>query len=123
MATDKPFGFLYIKVNAKAKEDMFYDTLQRRLIPRQEAESQSNKSSPVQTVTYGTVWKQVDGGRNHSAAIKNDGTCWVWGDNTNGRLGVGDIDNRSSPVQTIMADNKWLYVSAGYETTFGIRKA
>jgi hypothetical protein len=34
MATDKPFGFLYIKVNAKAKEDMFYDSLQRRLIPR-----------------------------------------------------------------------------------------
>ena len=40
MATNKPFGFLYIKVNAKAKEDMFYDTLQRRLIPRLEAEDQ-----------------------------------------------------------------------------------
>jgi len=40
MATNKPFGFLYIKVNAKAKEDMFYDTLQQRLIPRQEAEDQ-----------------------------------------------------------------------------------
>jgi hypothetical protein len=40
MATNKPFGFLYIKVNAKAKENMFYDTLQQRLIPRQEAEDQ-----------------------------------------------------------------------------------
>jgi len=86
-------------------------------------ETTSDRSSPVQTVTYGNVWKQVDGGRNHSAAIKNDGTCWVWGDNTNGRLGLDDTDSRSSPVQTIMADNKWLYVSAGYETTFGIRKA
>jgi len=38
-------------------------------------------------------------------------------------LGLDDTDSRSSPVQTIMADNKWLYVSAGYETTFGIRKA
>ena len=82
-----------------------------------------NKSSPVQTVAYGTDWKQVDGGQDHSAAIKNDGTCWVWGDNGSGRLGVDDNDNRSSPVQTIMADTNWLYVSAGYETTFGIRKA
>ena len=86
-------------------------------------ETTGNKSSPVQTVTYGTDWKQVDGGRNHSAAIKNDGTCWVWGDNSSGRLGLDDTDSRSSPVQTIMADTNWLYVSAGYETTFGIRKA
>ena len=86
-------------------------------------ETTGSKSSPVQTVTYGTDWKQVDGGRNHSAAIKNDGTCWVWGDNSSGRLGLDDTDSRSSPVQTIMADTNWLYVSAGYETTFGIRNA
>jgi len=86
-------------------------------------ETTDDKSSPVQTVTYGTDWKQVDGGQDHSAAIKNDGTCWVWGDNGSGRLGVDDYDDRSSPVQTIMADTNWLYVSAGYETTFGIRKA
>jgi alpha-tubulin suppressor-like RCC1 family protein len=85
-------------------------------------ETTDSKSSPVQTVTYGTDWKQVDGGQDHSAAIKNDGTCWVWGYNGSGRLGVDDNDNRSSPVQTIMADTNWLYVSAGYETTFGIRK-
>ena len=86
-------------------------------------ETTNNRSSPIQTVAYGTDWKQVDAGQDHSAAIKNDGTCWVWGDNGNGRLGVDDTDDRSSPVQTIMADTKWLYVSAGYETTFGIRKA
>jgi len=40
VATDKPFGFLYIKVNAKAKEDMFYDSLQRRLIPRIQADDE-----------------------------------------------------------------------------------
>ena len=86
-------------------------------------ETTDDRSSPVQTVTYGTDWKQVDGGQDHSAAIKNDGTCWVWGDNGSGRLGLDDTDSRSSPVQTIMADTNWLYVSAGYETTFGIRKA
>jgi alpha-tubulin suppressor-like RCC1 family protein len=86
-------------------------------------ETTNDRSSPIQTVTYGTDWKQVEGGQYHSAAIKNDGTCWVWGDNGNGRLGDETTDNRSSPVQTIMADTNWLYVSAGYETTFGIRKA
>jgi len=34
MATDKPFGFLYIKVNAKDKQDMFYDSLQSKLVPK-----------------------------------------------------------------------------------------
>jgi len=43
VATDKAFGFLYIKVNAKAKEDMFYDSLQRRLIPRIQADDEIKK--------------------------------------------------------------------------------
>ena len=86
-------------------------------------ETTNDRSSPVQTVTYGTDWKQVDGGQDHSAAIKNDGTCWTWGKGSNGRLGDNTNVDRSSPVQTIMADTNWLYVSAGYETTFGIRKA
>ena len=41
MATNKPFGFLYIKVNAKQKEDMFFDSLQRRFIPREASEDEN----------------------------------------------------------------------------------
>jgi carboxylesterase type B len=33
-ATGVPFGFLYIKVNATKKEDMFYSSLQHKLIPK-----------------------------------------------------------------------------------------
>ena len=33
-ATSVPYGFLYIKVNATKKEDMFYSSLQQKLIPR-----------------------------------------------------------------------------------------
>ena len=86
-------------------------------------ETTTNRSSPVQTVTYGTDWKQVDGGQFNSAAIKNDGTCWVWGYGQNGELGDGTAISKSSPVQTVMADTNWLYVSSGYVNTFGIRKA
>jgi alpha-tubulin suppressor-like RCC1 family protein len=38
-------------------------------------------------------------GHSHSFVIKTDGTLWTWGDNQFGRLGLGDITNRSSPVQ------------------------
>jgi len=41
-ATDKPHGFLYIKVNAIDKKDMFYANLDSRLIPR---EITKNKTS------------------------------------------------------------------------------
>jgi hypothetical protein len=34
IATDKPHGFLYIKVNEKDKKDMLYDSLQTKLIPK-----------------------------------------------------------------------------------------
>lgn len=35
ISTDKPHGFLYIKVNAKDKHDMFYDSLQSKLVPKE----------------------------------------------------------------------------------------
>ena len=35
IATDKPHGFLYIKVTAKDKKDMFYDSLQTKLVPKE----------------------------------------------------------------------------------------
>ena len=36
IATDKPYGFLYIKVNAKDKKDMFYSSFEKKLIPKSE---------------------------------------------------------------------------------------
>lgn len=67
------------------------------------------KSSPVQTITFATNWKQVSAGSQYTAAIKTDGTLWCWGigsvlgDNTNTR--------KSSPVQTIAFGNNWKQVS------------
>ena len=31
--------------------------------------------------------------------IKTDGTLWAWGEGPNGRLGLGDANDRSSPCQ------------------------
>jgi alpha-tubulin suppressor-like RCC1 family protein len=73
----------------------------------------TDRSSPVQTVAGGTNWKQVSAGGTAVAAIKTDGTLWVWGDNTYGQLGTNDITHRSSPVQTVAGGTNWKQVSAG----------
>ena len=72
-----------------------------------------NKSSPVQTVAFGTNWKQVAGGSFVTAAIKTDGTLWTWGQNANGQLGDNTIIRKSSPVQTIAYGTNWKQVTSG----------
>ena len=72
-----------------------------------------NKSSPVQTVSGGTNWKQVGVGSHFSVAIKTDGTLWTWGRNTFGQLGDNSIVNKSSPVQTISGGTNWKQVAVG----------
>ena len=78
------------------------------------------RSSPVQIP--GTTWSQdVDkitmgsggSGGGGAAAIKTDGTLWVWGVNSSGELGINtpNEDNRSSPVQ--VPGTTWKNVSAG----------
>lgn len=80
-----------------------------------------NKSSPVQTVAGGTNWLSIATGSESCAAIKTDGTLWVWGNNGQGRLGDNSIANKSSPVQTALSGTSWRRVSAGGYNIVGIR--
>jgi alpha-tubulin suppressor-like RCC1 family protein len=81
----------------------------------------TNRSSPVQTVSTGTNWKQVVCGVNHTTSIKTDGTLWLWGLNTNGQLGDNTVTSKSSPVQTISTGTNWKQVSAGTNITSCIK--
>jgi alpha-tubulin suppressor-like RCC1 family protein len=81
-----------------------------------------NKSSPVQTIVGGTNWSSVSCGRNHTAAIKKDGTLWLWGLNYDGRLGDDTTAGKSSPVQTIVGGTNWSSVSCGRSHTAAIKK-
>ena len=64
------------------------------------------RSSPVQIGTLAT-WTSVSTNGYHTLARKTDGTLWVWGNNKDnvgggagrGQLGLGDVNQRSSPVQ------------------------
>lgn len=79
------------------------------------------KSSPVQTITGGTNWKQVSASRYLTAAIKTDGTLWNWGRNSYANLGDNTIIFRSSPVQTIAGGTNWKQVSGVYSSTAAIQ--
>jgi len=82
-----------------------------------------NKSSPVQTVSSGTNWKQVSAGNYHTAAIKTDGTLWLWGNASfDGRLGDNSVIDKSSPVQTVSSGTNWKQVDAGGTTAAAIRE-
>lgn len=71
----------------------------------------TNASSPVQTISAGTSWSKVSVSTTHSAAIKTDGTLWLWGNGANGRLGNQAVANVSSPIQTISSGTTWKQVS------------
>jgi len=78
------------------------------------------RSSPVQVGTLAT-WSKISGGRAHVVAVKTDGTLWAWGKNSDfGQLGLGDVVNRSSPVQ-IGTLTTWTSVSLGYQCTTAIK--
>ena len=81
----------------------------------------THKSSPIQTVSGGTNWKSVSGGGYHTAAIKTDGTLWLWGYNNSGQLGNNTNTNKSSPVQTVSGGTNWKSVASGYYHTAAIK--
>ena len=74
---------------------------------------EASQSSPVQTVSTGTNWKQVSVNLAHTAAIKTDGTLWLWGFSSDGKLGNNSLIHRSSPVQTVSTGTNWKQVSVG----------
>ena len=76
-----------------------------------------HRSSPIQTISYGTSWTRVSCGRNMTIAVKNDGTLWCWGKNTEYELGDNSTTNRSSPVQTLNGGTNWISCMAGYKHT------
>ena len=87
----------------------------------------TDKSSPIQTITGGSNWSSVSidgalGPGNHTAAIKTDGTLWMWGGNAYGQLGDNTIIAKSSPVQTVTRGNNWSQVSCGPGKTAAVKK-
>ena len=75
----------------------------------------NTRCTPVTTFAGGTNWKQVACSDNHMLAIKTDGTLWVWGQNSYGKLGVNDTIYRSTPVTTFAGGTNWKQVGSRYQ--------
>jgi alpha-tubulin suppressor-like RCC1 family protein len=77
-----------------------------------------DRSTPVTTFAGGNDWKQASSGSGCTAAIKTDGTLWVWGSSIFGQLGNAQTTgNRSTPVTTFAGGTNWKQVSCGNGNT------
>jgi alpha-tubulin suppressor-like RCC1 family protein len=84
--------------------------------------NRTNYSSPKQvgsltdwlTLPYSSMASYWTG------AIKTDGTLWMWGNNDNGQLGLGNVTNYSSPKQ-VGSLTTWSKISTGYKAAIAIK--
>ncbi len=66
------------------------------------------------------TWSQISAGNDHVIALSGDGTVWVWGDNTNGQLGLGN--NTITPIQTKLNITNVAAVASGNNISFILKK-
>ncbi len=81
------------------------------------------RSTPRQEFSASTNWKQVSTGVSHTAAVKTNGTLWVWGSNTNGQIGdnTSGTTHRSTPRQEFTAGTNWKQVACSSGSTSAIK--
>lgn len=64
-----------------------------------QGDTTSDWNTPTQVGSL-TDWQNtMQGSAYYIATVKPDGTLWTWGDNSKGQLGLGDLTDRTSPVQ------------------------
>ncbi|MED1642985.1 Ig-like domain-containing protein, partial [Brevibacillus agri] len=57
---------------------------------------------PIQVEEVSTRAKRLSAGGSHTLLVKEDGTMWAWGQNEKGQLGDGTMQNRSTPVKSML---------------------
>ena len=57
-------------------------------------------------------WQAISVNHHAVLGLKTDGTLWAWGENSSGRLGLGDTNNRWAPTQ-VGSDDDWAMISLG----------
>ena len=80
-----------------------------------------NRSTPITTNLGGTNWKTCAASYRNTAAIKTDGTLWVWGTNTYTPLGINSTVTPYSPITTFLGGNNWKSISTNQDWMSGIQ--
>jgi len=65
-------------------------------------------------------WKRCSAGHYFQAAIRENGTLWMWGQNTYGQLGLGNTLKYNKP-QKVGSDSNWKYISCGEHSILAIK--
>jgi len=65
-------------------------------------------------------WAHVATGAEHTLALKDDGSLWAWGNNLDGRLGLGDTALRSDPTR-VGVGSDWTAIAAGLRSSFALK--
>jgi len=81
-----------------------------------------SRLSPVSVVGGFTDWCQISGASQSSFAVRQNGTVWAWGQNTNGLLGDNCTVSRSSPVSVVGGFTDWCQVSGGQIHALAVRQ-
>lgn len=66
-------------------------------------------------------WGQIAASSGYTLGLKTDGSLWAWGDNTSGRLGLGNATDMTDTPMRIGSDNNWAQVSAGHSNTAAVK--
>ena len=81
--------------------------------------SNITRTKPVRIGTDND-WVFVVAGRHNTAAIKADGTLWMWGVNIWGQLGDGTTTTRTTPKQ-IGSDKNWISIALTVYSTLALK--
>jgi alpha-tubulin suppressor-like RCC1 family protein len=68
----------------------------------------------------GSTWTAIGAGRDHSVAVRSDGTLWAWGRNYYGQLGDGTVADSNVPLQ-IGTDTDWTSAIGGIIYTLAMK--
>ncbi len=60
------------------------------------------------------TWRAISTGQSHACGIQSDGSLWCWGDNAEGRLGIGTTGGTRSTPQRVGSQTNWASISASW---------
>ena len=83
--------------------------------------SNLDRDFPVQESTHNTNWTYVAAGNEYTVALKNNGTIWSWGRNSQGQLATNDTTSHNTPTREHSSSTHWTRISAGYCHTVALK--
>lgn len=75
-----------------------------------------DKTRPVRVSGIGGTVTSIAAGHDHSLALTSDGRVWAWGDGSDGELGTGDTEKRTSAVPIAGLPQAKAIAAAGYHS-------